>query len=101
MSCAQVDELAGAYALGAVGADEDRAISEHLATCDRPHAEARELIGAGGAMGVAEAAVMPSPALRDRLMATVAATPQDHRPRRPRLPRPSVCPGSRGGGSSL
>jgi anti-sigma-K factor RskA len=80
MSCALVDELAGAYALGAVEADEDRAISEHLATCERPHAEARELIGSGGAMGVAEAAVVPSPALRDRLMATVAATPQDHRP---------------------
>jgi hypothetical protein len=27
-----------------------------------------------------EAAVMPSPALRDRLMATVATTPQEHRP---------------------
>ena len=80
MTCAQVDELAGAYALGAVEADEDRAISEHLDTCDRPHGEARELIGAGGAMGVAEAAIMPGPALRDRLMATVATTPQEHRP---------------------
>ena len=80
MSCAQVDELAGPYALGAVETDEDRAISEHLATCDRPHHEARELIGAGGAVGLAEAAVMPSPALRDRLMATVATTPQEHRP---------------------
>jgi len=80
MTCAQVDELAGAYALGAVEADEDRAISEHLATCDRPHAEAHELIGAGGAMGVAEAAITPGPALRDRLMATVATTAQEHRP---------------------
>jgi anti-sigma-K factor RskA len=80
MSCVQVDELAGAYAVGAAEADEDRAISEHLATCDRPHAEARELIGAGGAMALAEAAVAPSPALRDRLMATVATTAQEHRP---------------------
>lgn len=79
MTCAQVDELAGAYALGAVEADDDRAISEHLDTCDRPHGEARELIGAAGAMGVAEAAVMPSPALRDRLMTTVATTQQEHR----------------------
>jgi anti-sigma-K factor RskA len=81
MNCAQVDELAGAYALGAVETDEDRAISEHLAICDRPHAEARELIGAGGAMAAAEEVVIPNPALRERLMATVAATPQDHRPR--------------------
>lgn len=80
MSCSQLDELAGAYALGAVEADEDRAISEHLDTCHQPHGEARELIGAAGAMGVAAAAVMPSPALRDRLMTTVATTPQEHRP---------------------
>ncbi len=80
MTCAQVDELAGAYALGAVEADEDRAISEHLDTCDQPHGEARGLIGAADAMGAAEAAVMPSPPLRDRLMATVATTPQEHRP---------------------
>ena len=80
LTCAQVDELAGAYALGAVEADEDRAISEHLDTCDEPHGGARELIGAAGAMGVSEAAVMPSPPLRDRLMATVATTPQEHRP---------------------
>ncbi len=80
MTCAQVDELAGAYALGAAEADEDRAISAHLATCDRPHGEARELIGASGAMGVAEATLMPSPALRDRVMATIATTPQEHRP---------------------
>ena len=64
MTCAQVDELASAYALGAVEADEDRAISEHLDTCDRPHGEARELIGAGGAMGVGEAAIMPGPSVR-------------------------------------
>jgi len=80
MGCAQVDELAGAYALDAVEPDEERAISEHLDTCDRPHDEARELIGAGGAMGVSEEVVMPNPALRERLMATVAATPQEHRP---------------------
>jgi anti-sigma factor RsiW len=79
LSCAAVDELSGAYALGAVDADEDRAISEHLATCERQHDEARELLGAAGALGVAEAAVMPSPALRDRLMATVTTTPQEHR----------------------
>ena len=48
VTCERVDELAGAYALGAVDADEERAISEHLVSCDRPHTEARELIDAGG-----------------------------------------------------
>jgi anti-sigma-K factor RskA len=78
MICERVDELAAAYALGAVEADEERAISEHLASCDRPHAEARELIGVAAAVPVGLDPVPPSPALRDRLMATIADTPQDH-----------------------
>ena len=81
VSCEQVDELAGAYALGAVEADEDRSISEHLATCDQPHVEARDLIGAGAAIAASAGNVSPSSGLRDRLMATVAETPQEHRPR--------------------
>jgi anti-sigma-K factor RskA len=80
MTCAAVDELAGAYALGAVEADEERAISEHLATCDQPHHEARELVGAGATLDLAEATITPSAALRERLMATVEAMPQEHRP---------------------
>jgi anti-sigma-K factor RskA len=80
LSCEQVDELAGAYALGAVDPDEDRSIGEHLATCDQPHAGARELIGAGAALAAGAEDVEPSPGLRDRLMATVAGTPQEHRP---------------------
>lgn len=81
MTCEQLDELAAAYALGAVAPDEDRALSEHLATCDQPHEEARELIGAAGLLPAALSAVAPSAALRERLMATVERTPQDHTPR--------------------
>jgi anti-sigma-K factor RskA len=80
MSCEQIDELAGAYALGAVDADEDRSVSEHLASCDQPHAEVRDLIGAGTALTAGVLDVDPSPGLRDRLMATVAETPQEHQP---------------------
>jgi len=80
MSCEQVDDLAGAYALGAVDPDEDRSLSEHLATCDQPHAEARDLIGAGAALAAGAEDVSPGPGLRDRLMATIAETPQEHRP---------------------
>jgi anti-sigma-K factor RskA len=79
MNCTQVDELAAAYAVGAVDSDEERAISEHLATCARPHAETRDHIGAGAALAATEHAVAPSAGLRDRVMATVAETPQDHR----------------------
>jgi anti-sigma-K factor RskA len=88
MTCERLDELAAAYALGAVPADEERAMSEHLATCDEPHEEARELIGAAGLLPAALSPVAPSAALRERLMATVAATPQDHR-----RPAPGVAPG--------
>ena len=80
ISCEQVDELAGAYALGAVDAEEDRSMSEHLATCDQPHVEARDLVGAGAALAASAGDVSPSPGLRDRLMTTVAETPQEHRP---------------------
>ena len=82
MNCHEVDELAAAYALGSAPADEEREISRHFAGCDQPHDEARAMIEAASLVPVALAPVAPSAALRDRLMATVAATPQDHAPRR-------------------
>ena len=80
LDCATVDELAAAYALDAVDPDEAHAIDAHLAGCARPHGEARALLAAGDLVPVALEPVAPSSALRDRLMATVAATPQEHRP---------------------
>ena len=80
LRCADVDELAAAYALGSVEADEERAIREHLATCGVPHAEAHDLVGAASVLDAAVEPVTPSPALRARLMTTIAETPQAHRP---------------------
>lgn len=79
MICEQVDDLAAAYALGALEPTEERAISHHLATCDRRHAEARALIDAASTIPAGLEPIPPGPALRARLMATVAATAQDHR----------------------
>ena len=79
LDCATVDELAAAYALGAVDSGEDRAISIHLASCDQPHAEARAFIDVTGVLPSTLDPVRPSTGLRDRLMATVSATPQEHR----------------------
>ena len=79
MNCETVDELAAAYALSAVPADEERAIGEHLSSCGEPHDEARSLIEAAALMPAALEPVQPSAALRARLMTTIAATPQDHR----------------------
>lgn len=80
MSCREVDELAAAYALGAVPSDEEHEISLHLSGCAQPHGEARALIDAAALVPAALAPVAPSAALRGRLMATVARTPQDHAP---------------------
>ena len=80
MNCSAVDELAAAYALGALDAGEERAVSTHLATCEEPHAEARSLIDAALVVPSSLEPVRPSAALRDRLMTTIAATPQEHRP---------------------
>jgi anti-sigma-K factor RskA len=78
MTCHTIDELAAAYGLGALDPDEERAVSEHLATCLEPHADARELIGVAAIVPAADEPIIPSTALRGRLMATIAATPQDH-----------------------
>jgi anti-sigma-K factor RskA len=80
MICDQVDELAAAYAVGAVEPTEEREISQHLSTCDRPHVEARQLIDAAAAVPAQLDPMLPGPALRARLLATVAETAQDHRP---------------------
>ncbi|MGH2392259.1 MAG: anti-sigma factor [Candidatus Limnocylindria bacterium] len=79
MDCARVDELAGATALGALDPDEARAITQHLATCGQPHIELREPLGAGAVLAATLEPMTPDPALRERVMASVAATPQAHR----------------------
>ena len=78
MECHEVDELAAAYALGAVDSGEERAVSAHLGSCGRPHTEARAMLDGAAVVQASVAPVRPSPALRERLMATVAVTPQDH-----------------------
>jgi anti-sigma-K factor RskA len=77
VGCDLVDELGGAVALGGVTADEWTAVAEHLGSCPRPHEELRSLLGAGGVLASALDPVAPSPALRARVMASVAATPQE------------------------
>ena len=80
IDCETVDELAPAYAIDAVSVDETRAISAHLDRCDRPHAETHALIAAAALVPETLEPVAPSTGLRGRLMATIDATPQEHRP---------------------
>jgi anti-sigma-K factor RskA len=99
MTCAEVDELDAAYALGALDADERAAVEAHLATCPEPHAELRSFLGADGVLTATLDPVTPSGALRGRLMETLAATPQQHlaghtaaAPRAASAARPSAAP---------
>jgi anti-sigma-K factor RskA len=83
MTCAEVDELDAAYAVGAVDAGERAAIDVHLAACPEPHADLRSLLGAETVLASSLAPVAPSAALRDRLMESIAATPQEAASARP------------------
>ena len=87
MTCSVVDELAAAYALGSLEPDEERAVSDHLASCQAPHAEAREAIAGAAVVPAGLEPVVPTAALRSRVMATIASTPQE-RAVRPTAPEP-------------
>jgi anti-sigma-K factor RskA len=92
MTCESIDELAGAFALGAMDADEAAAVREHLATCDQPHIELREALPAADILAASLEPVAPSPALRDRLMDSIdRLSPAGHAPVaaiKPPWPRP-------------
>ncbi|HTE66251.1 MAG TPA: anti-sigma factor [Candidatus Binatia bacterium] len=77
MDHAAVDELGAAYALDALEPDEARAVRDHLATCTQPHAELRALIGADQVLAVSLEPVEPSPALRERVMTSIARAAQE------------------------
>ena len=93
--CESIDEIAAAYALGAVEPAEERSVSEHLATCALPHEEARSLLEAAAVVPVALDPVSPSDQLRARLMATIAETPQEHRATRHLIDRASPAESAR------
>jgi anti-sigma-K factor RskA len=77
MNCAQVDELAAAFALDAVEPDERRAILAHLETCSEPHADLYAAVGVGVALTGGLAPIAPRPELRERVMASVASMRQE------------------------
>lgn len=78
VGCDRVEELAAAYALGAVDGEDERSIGAHLAACRQPHHEARSMIEGASMVAASLEPVAPSQGLRDRVMASVAVTPQDH-----------------------
>ena len=79
MTHQQVEELAGAFALGALDPEEEMAVRAHLADCREAHPELEAALSAAMVMAESLEPVPPSADLRDRLMATIERTPQENR----------------------
>jgi anti-sigma-K factor RskA len=68
--------LAGAYALGALNADEAHRYEEYLTQREEARTEATQLEDTAARLGLASLEVQPTPALKSNLMALIAVTPQ-------------------------
>lgn len=76
MNSAELHHLSAAYALDAVDSDEAEAFEEHLASCEVCRADVDGFRGATTALAASLASTPPA-ALRDSVLARVAATRQD------------------------
>src|ERR1700761_8375164 len=74
-SATDLHSLTGAYAAGALDADENELFESHLAGCAQCQVEVRELVETAALLGVAAAQPAP-PNLRGAVMAEVARTRQ-------------------------
>lgn len=73
MTCEQIDELAGAIALGAIPQDEWTAVRAHLATCAAAHTDLRQFISVATLLLESAPPADPPPTLRDRILAAARA----------------------------
>lgn len=95
--CDAVDQMAGAWALHALPADEELAVAQHLAGCDQSHQELRDAIDAADLLALSLSEEAPSPAVRARIIRSIGAQaspviePSEPLPRRE--PRPWLMPG--------
>ncbi len=78
MNCDQIRELLEAYALGALDADEQSSVEQHLAgcaDCRRRAAEYAEVVNALPEALATASPLSPSPALKSRLLQSLEAAP--------------------------
>ncbi|HEY8622596.1 MAG TPA: anti-sigma factor [Casimicrobiaceae bacterium] len=73
VDCTEVEELAGAFALGAVPVDESKLIDAHLAECPNDHHVVRELMEVASLLPLACEEAEPPEGLRRSLMAAALA----------------------------
>ena len=81
MTCAEAEELLGAYALEALPPDDLRRVEEHLRSCAEHRAMALELRRTSAALPLTVDEGDPSPELRARIVEAVKATPREPMPR--------------------
>ncbi len=72
-TCEKVRDLAPGFVLGALEPDEMIAIREHLASCDKPHPEIRELGGVVPYLAQLVEPVEPPEALKSSILSAVRA----------------------------
>jgi anti-sigma-K factor RskA len=77
MSCAQAEELLGAYAVDALPDDEAAEFRAHIAGCAEHAAMAAELRAVASALATDVAAAQPPSNLRARVLTAVAREPQE------------------------
>jgi len=75
MSCAEAEDLLGAYALEALPEGEARRVEEHLRSCAEHRAAAAELRRTSALLPLTVEEGDPSPELRARIIEAVKATP--------------------------
>jgi anti-sigma-K factor RskA len=94
-------DLAGAYALHALDADDTATFEAYLADSERARIEAVELGDTAVALGLAVAPVQPSAALKSNLMAMLSSTPQRAPLTGPAdAPAPDAAPAGSAGGTA-
>src|SRR4051812_4186679 len=92
MNCSEVDDVLGAYALGAMSEADAQLVRDHMLTCRRHDADLEELRGAARRIAASVEPVPPSPGLRSRVLAAIDAERESDRKTRDRdiraAPRP-------------
>src|SRR6266571_9464899 len=91
MTCQEFEELSGALALDAITPEERKAAEEHLAGCPKCRQLQRTLNSVVDLLPLAAPQIEPSPALKERIFATINAQqlqeiPMTHIPQTPREP---------------